>query len=81
MNGHPIKYYRLRDLRPESRYPETFRAICNNIPQSLWDTLSARQLAEVVEAIQAGYQAGKDKSVSICQELHGDLEGFVSIYA
>ena len=56
-----VKYSRVKRLAKASRYPRTFRARCSAIPPWLWDTLTAKQIAAIIDsAMDASYRAGYD---------------------
>jgi hypothetical protein len=50
MTDHAIKRERARRLCPVGRYPETYAALSAHLPDRLLDRLTARDLADVIEA-------------------------------
>lgn len=48
-----------KKLSKWGRYPSTFEAIWNSIPESSFEMLSAEALAELVDAMKAVYDKGK----------------------
>jgi len=54
-----IKYNRVVRLCDTARYPRTFAARLKNIPESLLEALTAKQIAEIIDGpMQASHQAG-----------------------
>lgn len=52
------KLQQVKKLTGWGRYPDTFQAIIDNIPDSVFRRLPAQELAELVDAMQAVYQQG-----------------------
>jgi len=59
MTDHTIKRSRVRILSKTARFPRTFDARVKTIPESFWDSLTAAQIATIIDApMQAAYMAG-----------------------
>jgi hypothetical protein len=59
MTDHAIKRERARRLCPVGRYPETYAALSAHLPERLVERLSARDLADVIEAFDLVSSTGK----------------------
>lgn len=56
-----IKFNRVAKLSATARFPRTFRARLANIPDSLKSTLTAAQIAAIIDGpMAASYAAGHD---------------------
>ncbi len=56
-----IKFNRVAKLSTTARFPRTFRARMANIPDSLKSSLTAAQIAALIDGpMQASYSAGHD---------------------
>lgn len=54
-----IKFNRVAKLSQTARFPRTFRARLDSIPAELIQTLTAKQIAAVIDGpMQASYSAG-----------------------
>lgn len=55
-----IKFNRVQKLCKTAQWPRTFRAYLSNIPASLLDSLTAAQIAAIIDGpMQASYAAGR----------------------
>lgn len=59
----PAKLTRLRRASSLAQYPGTFRAVSEHVPQELADSLTAAQLAQVIDVMRAQYERGREAGV------------------
>ncbi len=54
-----IKYNRVYKLSKTAKYPQTFDARIQSIPDWFWETMTAKQIAAIIDGpMQASYMAG-----------------------
>ena len=59
MTDHSIKINRAQKLTSIGKYPGTWAALLAHVPAELRNTLTARQIAQTVDALWACAQASK----------------------
>jgi hypothetical protein len=54
-----VKANRVAALTSWSQYPRTYAAIVAQIPAALWEQLTSRQLAMVIDTMQSAHHQGR----------------------
>lgn len=68
MTDHTIKRNRVRKISKTARYPRTFDARANDIPEPFWDSLTAAQIAAIIDGpMHLSYMAGVNTGYSEVQ--------------